>query len=305
MILNFFQAVSGMSMGAKVIGGIAIAGATAGVVYSTGAFDDSTSETTSGKEGKASGKSVSAAPATPTTVASNIEFDGRDDFLQINNHAKLDGGEQYTFEAWVYPQAKHLGGIISKRENSNDNTSYSFLIAPVRGQNRLFFKVNWEDDDFYSDTPIPLHQWTHVAAVFDGKAPAAERKKLYVNGKLAAKGRSRLRKVNGFKTKLSLGVLLGNKNSFFDGRLDEVKVWERALDESEIAQNMCSSLTGNEESLIGYWKFDESSGNIVHNYSQLEGLDATFKNIKANPRVKGNACPEMIISSVNSNSAAN
>ena len=61
-----------------------------------------------------------------------------------------------------------------------------------------------------------------------------------------------------------IGYWSSNGNSYlFKGYIDELRVWNRSLPESEIRTTMCKRLTGNEIDLIGYWTFDETSGNTV------------------------------------------
>ncbi|MGD1844055.1 MAG: LamG domain-containing protein [Salibacteraceae bacterium] len=236
------------------------------------------------------------APAAPTPAsnANTIEMDGLDDFLEVDHHPDLAGGRTYTIESWIYPTAKKLGGIVSKRKDSESNTSYSFLVAPVRGALRVFFKVNKEDDDFYSNDEIPLNEWTHVAAVFDGNDDEFQRKRIYINGKLSKKGKSESRKVNQFRTLFGIGMLLGNSVSNFSGKLDEVRFWNRALSEEEIRGHMCQVLEGSESGLLGYWRFDGGTGSTVRNYSQLQGLDANFNNMEPDEVwIDSPACPEL------------
>lgn len=234
-------------------------------------------------------------PAAAPVISSNtIEMDGLDDFLQVENHPDFAGGRTYTVESWIFPTAKKLGGIVSKRKDSNSNTSYSFLVAPVRGALRVFFKINREDDEFYSNDEIPLNEWTHVAAVFDGDDLDFQRKRIYINGKLSRKGKSKARRISQFKTFFGIGMLLGNSASNFSGKLDEVRFWNRALSEEEIRGHMCQVLEGSESGLLGYWRFDGEAGDIVHNHSPIQGLDATFNNmVPEEAWINSAACPEL------------
>ncbi|HEY3430558.1 MAG TPA: LamG domain-containing protein, partial [Cyclobacteriaceae bacterium] len=44
------------------------------------------------------------------------------------------------------------------------------------------------------------------------------------------------------------------------GMIDEIRLWNRALTQSEVRSTMCKKLSGNESGLVGYWNFDETSG---------------------------------------------
>jgi hypothetical protein len=54
---------------------------------------------------------------------------------------------------------------------------------------------------------------------------------------------------------------------FFDGKIDEVRIWEVARTQTEIQGYMNQSLTGEEDGLIGYWRFDEGTATTVNDAS--------------------------------------
>ena len=59
----------------------------------------------------------------------------------------------------------------------------------------------------------------------------------------------------------------GNDFWNWDGKIDEVQLWNTALTQSEIQQYMSTPPTGNEAGLIGYWNFNEGSGSTVTDLS--------------------------------------
>ena len=52
----------------------------------------------------------------------------------------------------------------------------------------------------------------------------------------------------------------GYAPAYFNGQIDEFRIWNVACSASEIAGTMSHTLVGNEAGLTGYWKFDETSG---------------------------------------------
>ncbi|MDZ7317178.1 MAG: T9SS type A sorting domain-containing protein, partial [candidate division KSB1 bacterium] len=55
-----------------------------------------------------------------------------------------------------------------------------------------------------------------------------------------------------------------NYPRLFDGVIDEVTIWTRALSAEEIRELMCKKLTGTENGLAGYWDYEEGSGFTAH-----------------------------------------
>ena len=58
-------------------------------------------------------------------------------------------------------------------------------------------------------------------------------------------------------TALTIG---GYPPNYFNGQIDEFRIWNVARSAAEIMSTMNHTLTGNEAGLTGYWKFDETSG---------------------------------------------
>ena len=56
-------------------------------------------------------------------------------------------------------------------------------------------------------------------------------------------------------------------NSSYKGLVDNFSIWNKVLTQSEIQQYMYSPPTGNEAGLVGYWNFNEGSGNTVTDLS--------------------------------------
>lgn len=116
-------------------------------------------------------------------------------------------------------------------------------------------------------TKIPLNQWVHVAGVYGGDGVL----KQYINGQL----------VNSYDCGKPVPISYYDNNVClgleFSGKIDEVRIWDRARDGEEILRDMNCRLVGNEPGLVGYWCFDEGTGTTVYdqtdnaNHGKLEG----------------------------------
>jgi len=53
--------------------------------------------------------------------------------------------------------------------------------------------------------------------------------------------------------------------AWFQGQIDEVRIWNRTRTRTEIITSMNHRLEGREPGLVGYWRFDEGSGEDLHN----------------------------------------
>ena len=98
--------------------------------------------------------------------------------------------------------------------------------------------------------------WTHVALVYANRRP-----RLYVNGALVRSSTT----VTFPFIHASAGLGGSTQGDFgnFRGQLDEVRIWNAALSETQIQTNMSRSLTGAEPGLVTYFRCDEGGGGVL------------------------------------------
>lgn len=56
---------------------------------------------------------------------------------------------------------------------------------------------------------------------------------------------------------------LSTARLFFDGKIDEVRLWDDIRTAQEISDNYQNEIARNEAGLVGYWKFNEGTGTSV------------------------------------------
>jgi len=95
-----------------------------------------------------------------------------------------------------------------------------------------------------------MTQWAHFAMTWDGTNLRA-----FVNG--VEKVSVPIAMLHTGMTALTIG---GYPPAFFNGEIDEFRIWSVARTASQIASTMSTTLAGDEPNLTGYWKFDETSG---------------------------------------------
>lgn len=193
-------------------------------------------------------------------VIRSFSLDGTNDFVLVPNDptAAFNFTGSFSIDAWIFLDAAPVacgGGfapIVSKWNDIAVNQRNYFLAiesgavvsgcpAPFRGS--LRFDVS-RDGLFLgghssirlSDAPIPTGAWTHVAGVFDGTTHALD---VYVNGVLhngpaAIDNSVSAPLVNNNPVLIGAGDLGSDSRDFFDGRIDEVELFNKALSGSEV-----------------------------------------------------------------------
>jgi len=69
---------------------------------------------------------------------------------------------------------------------------------------------------------------------------------------------------------LQIGAQLqvNSGNSYLQGNIDEVRIWNRTLNQTEIYNQMEIALEGNENGLVAYFRMDEGEGIITYDATQ-------------------------------------
>ncbi len=179
-----------------------------------------------------------------------LSFNGSSHYVSVANASSLQLTNGLTLAAWIKGDAWGSGTdvdtIIRKGEANPNN--YQLSIA----DGRVSLHLNQNDDGGYrGDTILETGRWYHVAATWDGAEV-----KIYVNGQLDASPTARTGTIPTDTRALYLGGRSGA--DYFDGALDEPRVYNYALDQNDI-----NRLYG----LMAHWKLDEGSGSTVSDSS--------------------------------------
>jgi hypothetical protein len=215
------------------------------------------------------------------TRGNMLSFDGVSDYVSIGNVAELDFGKASTFtvEAWINTAAASTAmQIISKYEG--DLFSSAGWGFQVSGSSLAFYMSGGGLLDLMVSIPtgtpaIKDGLWHHVAVVYDGSNNVTGCT-FYIDGVAYAgiDGGGFVATVAGTVTNTenaTIGAYDGTTSGvaeYWDGELDEVRVWNDVRTQTEIRENMHLSLSGAcDASLDGYWKFNETSGTTAADLS--------------------------------------
>jgi hypothetical protein len=198
------------------------------------------------------------------TPGKMAEFNGNSSKIEVANNTALQFTNTFTLEAWMYPRKLTASaGIISKRHTFN--TSGYFLALRTTSPNSGINANGVE-------TPagkIEENKWHHVAVTTSGKNV-----NIYINGSLAKSGMMS-DPISSTIDPLYFGVNFANK--YFDGFIDEVRLWNVVRTQAQIQSSMNVALKGNESGLVAYYRLDEVDGGIVANVTG--GLSGTLNGV--------------------------
>ncbi len=192
------------------------------------------------------GTLVNSPTWTTGRIDGGLEFDGNNDYVEIPDSSDLDIEGPLTLAAWIKPDA--MGGryfdIVEKRDYATGlgaaDANYELWIKPLDGCLRFTIGNVNNFSQVVATTPVAIGSWSHVAAVYDGSSLS-----IYMNGDLIVSGTGIYDRYEnlidpddvivpkGNDANLTIGALK-NRGEYFDGTIDDVRIYDRALSVSEI-----------------------------------------------------------------------
>ncbi len=206
-----------------------------------------------------------------------LDFDGSNDYVAadgVTSNLDSSTGLPFTVSAWAYPDTAVSGttACCSKREAifafNNSGANLNILFFAQDGSTQKFYHHGNADDSFTgSSNTFESGQWHHIIMVVD----SSRNGKLYVNGGQEATWSN---DNNSSVNRFSIGQEWdGSASDFFDGKIDEVAVWNVALSAADVTSLYnsgnglkASANSGNYDNsgdLVGYWKFNEGTGSTL------------------------------------------
>lgn len=156
-----------------------------------------------------------------------MEFNGTDGYIELPN--QVTDTEDFTFAAWVYWK----GGAPWQRVlDAGNGLARHMFLTPSQHSGVLQFTLHGSggDQSLLSAAPLPTNEWTHVAVTLQGDTG-----KLYVNGQVVASGDyMKLNPNELLATEVYLGKSRFAADPYFNGSLDEVRIYNKALTVEEI-----------------------------------------------------------------------
>ena len=198
-------------------------------------LNEGTGSAVADSSGKSNGGTVSGATwTTAGKYGAALSFDGVDDWVTVADAASLDV-TQTTLEAWVRPTT--AGGTWRTAVFKEQPGGMVYALYANQGGGQPLGQVNVGGERNALGPTLPLNAWSHLAATFDGSAL-----RLYVNGALAS-----TTAIAG-SIPASTGPLRIGGNGiwaeWFEGQIDEVRVYDRALTQAEIQSDMQTPVGG-------------------------------------------------------------
>jgi len=161
---------------------------------------------------------------------SAYSFDGVDDRTIVSDSNTLDITDAITITAWIKPVTVSGKYVVAKRDDSPPGGNvYDLDIFP--GKVRALFHYDGGGSatkQAEGTTNINVNEWQHIAVTCDGTTIT-----VYYNGQPDGTGSFDNEKIHISGGRLEIGMYSGGW-VYFDGSIDEVRIYNRALSGSEV-----------------------------------------------------------------------
>ena len=181
-----------------------------------------------------------------------LDLDGTNDYVTVASASSVNLTNNYTLEAWIYPHSfRWFGGIVGKYQVAGAG-GFVLRLSPNAPYDGLNF------DEMNTATGVlQSNRWYHVAAVNSNGT-----RRLWLNGvEQSLTGTPLTIQTNN--NALTLGVDFLASPRYFDGRMDEVRVWNVVRTEAEIRDAMHKQLAGSESGLVACYQFNTNAGTVA------------------------------------------
>ncbi len=215
-----------------------------------------------------------------TSSGQALDFDSNDDYIDVGSGSNLDNLGPMTVSAWYYARSEgenSRGGIFNKGDGDGVGTNgpeFEFGSTGFDGSDRtnaFAFGVGFSGGALHriaSNNTVTLNKWQFVTLTWDGTTSSSG-VHIYIDGvevsyQKSQDGIGSLNDDSG--TNMSIGIgSFGAQSNSWDGKLDEVRIYNRALSFDEVQRlykiqkpRVVGGVTN--RGLSAYWAFEENTG---------------------------------------------
>jgi hypothetical protein len=168
-----------------------------------------------------------------------MSFDGTDDYVDFGNILNKTANAEYSMAFWIFPDdatATYPQVIVQKRLTSSPNTGFAVFYDV---QNNRKIRILLDDGptalNVISINGLQVLAWNHVSVIIDNDTVS-----IYINNILEISDTNAVYS-NDLTSTATLQLANDSLAQFnvdnFDGRLDNIHIYNRALSANEVQQN--------------------------------------------------------------------
>ena len=166
-------------------------------------------------------------------TAYDLERDN-ENFIDLNAGSYTFGDyKNITFTAWIKMETysvAYLDVIYSDREPGN----WFAIRGDADASNKRKMGFSDSTSNVYGNTLLNAGQWYHIAVVIEEDGSGNSDLYFYLNGSSDGVRADSILPINGVHSQIGQESNFGNSGYYFDGIIDEIGIWNRSLNSTEI-----------------------------------------------------------------------
>ena len=193
-----------------------------------------------------------------------LSFDGVDGYVDTDvNTIKLNSTLPFSYSAWVNVKNVSLQGIMGRWKPVTGERDFGSRVNSNGLLRTSFFNTSGADKSSDTNYTVLKDNWFFLTVVNNGTEVLT-----YVDGNLVGNITS---DINSNSTdSFQIGRFVGGSN-YFNGNIDEVRIYNQTLSESEITEIYNSGRVSNSslpsEGLVAWYSFNEATGTTPYDKS--------------------------------------
>ncbi len=172
-------------------------------------------------------------------IGQSLNFDGSDDYVSVNDADSLDIGDtdDLTLVGWFYRDTFTTDDVLMAKRNTTLAASAGYIAYLESTSDKIYFEVSDGTDEYQlvSTATFATAGWNHFAIVWD--QDSAANSEIYVNGVAdSAVDTGTIGSIGDLSNTRPFGLGVTSLAAGpYDGRIDEMRMYKRALSAAEIA----------------------------------------------------------------------
>ena len=163
-----------------------------------------------------------------------LRFDGKT-AVTFGSWPARERNQAFTFAAWLKVPGNGNGSVIARMDVGQAFRGYDFWV-----QNRAVgthIISSWPQNALkvVSAQPLAADKWQHVAVIYDGSSKASG-VKIFIDGKLVGNKVEQDSLKDSIVTQTPFKIGSRSSQGNYNGELDELRIYNRALSEAEVVR---------------------------------------------------------------------
>ena len=168
---------------------------------------------------------------------SAYDFNGLSSFIEVLNSNIIEFSDGITFSAWISPHSYKLGGVVDK--SGGNIGGFRICVRSIDSNNNWNDRKIWIESTQYasgygaavSATEYLLDNWQFVVGTYNGSTSTCS---IYLNGALQNTAINLPGNINNLTNNIRFGLSATVNPEYFNGLIDDIAIYNRALTQSEI-----------------------------------------------------------------------